>query len=106
VLEALCLFVGLPPRKSEDLDEEPFGETVAADDRVRVVLSALGQMHFFTAVEGDEALPFESMDHLGHRRRGEAEELRESSRNHVPAFIGERVDGLEILLDGGRSGNC
>jgi hypothetical protein len=93
--------VGLPPREPEHLDEEPFGQAMAAHDRVRVALPALGQMHFFTIVEGDQALSLEPMDHLGHRRRREAEELRESSRNDVPVLVGERVNSLEILLDGG-----
>jgi len=79
---------------------------MAADDRVGVTLPVLGQMHFFTVIQGDQPVPFEAMDHLGHRRRGEAQELREPCRNDVSALICERVNGLEILLDGRRSGNC
>jgi hypothetical protein len=46
------------------------------------------------------------MHHLRDRRRGEAEELGETRRNDVAVLIGERVNGLQILLDGGRSGDC
>jgi len=63
-------------------------------------------MHFFTAVERDQAITLEPMDHLRDRWRGEAEELREARRDDVAALISERVDGLEIFLGGGRSGNC
>jgi hypothetical protein len=43
-----------------------------------VALTALGQMHFFTVVQRDEALALEPMHHLGDRRSGEAEELGET----------------------------
>jgi hypothetical protein len=106
VLEALRFFVGLPPREPEDLDEEAFGEAMPANDRVRVALAGLGQMHFFTVVQLDKPLALESMDHLRDRGSGEAEELRETRRNDVAVLIGERVNRLEVLLDGGRIGNC
>jgi HD-GYP domain-containing protein (c-di-GMP phosphodiesterase class II) len=32
MLQALRLFVGLPPLEPEDLDEEPLGKAMAADD--------------------------------------------------------------------------
>jgi hypothetical protein len=63
-------------------------------------------MHFFTAVEGDEPLPLEPVDHLRDRRRREAEELGEACRDHVAALVRERVNRLQILFDGRRSGNC
>jgi len=44
--------------------------------------------------------------HLRHRRCREAEELREARRDDVSVLVPERVDGLEVLLDGRRSGNC
>ena len=106
VLEALRLFVGLPPLEPEHLDEEPFGEPMAADYRVGVALPALGQMHFFTVIQGDQPLALEPVDHLRHRRGGEAEKLGESRRDDMPVLVRERVNGLEILLDGGRCGNC
>jgi hypothetical protein len=46
------------------------------------------------------------MDHLRDRRSGEAEELGETRRNDVAVFIAKRVNGLEILLDSRRIGNC
>jgi hypothetical protein len=44
------------------------------------------------------------MDHLRDSRGREAEELGEARRNDVAVLIGERVNGLQILLDGRRSG--
>src|SRR2546426_635345 len=41
VLEALGLLVGLPPRESEDLDEEPLRQAVSPDDRVGLGLAGL-----------------------------------------------------------------
>jgi len=46
------------------------------------------------------------MDHLRDGGSGEAEELGETCRNDVSVLVGERVYGLEILLDGRRSGDC
>jgi hypothetical protein len=46
------------------------------------------------------------MNHLRDGGSREAEELRETRRNDVSVLIAERVNSLEILLDGGRSGNC
>jgi hypothetical protein len=106
MFQALGLFVGLPPLEPEDLDQEPLGEAMAADDRVRVALAGLGQMHFFTLVQRDQPVPLEAMDHLRDRGRREAEELGKTRRNDVSVLIAERVNRLEILLDGGRSGNC
>jgi hypothetical protein len=63
-------------------------------------------MHFFTVVKRDQALPLEPMNHLRDGGSREAEELRETRRNDVSVLIAERVNSLEILLDGGRSGNC
>src|SRR2546430_5561986 len=99
VLESLGLFVGLPPLESEDLDEETFGEAMAADDRVGVALPALGQMHFFTFVEGDKAIALKSVHHLRHRRGREAKDLPEAPRANVSVLVPERVDGPEVLLD-------
>jgi len=70
------------------------------------MLARLGQMHFFTVIQRDKAIPLESVDHLGDRRCGESEELRETRRNDMSALVTEGVNGLEILLDRGRSGNC
>jgi hypothetical protein len=63
-------------------------------------------MHFFTVVEGNEAFALESVDHLRNGRCGETEELGEPRRDDVSVLVGERVNGLEILLDGRRRGNC
>jgi hypothetical protein len=63
-------------------------------------------MHFFTVVERDKTLALEAMNHLGNRRRREAQELRQSRRDDAAVLVGERVDGLQILLDGRRSGDC
>ena len=106
MLEALGLFVGLPPLEAEHFDEEPFGEAMSANDRVRVTLPGRGQMHFFTLIQRDQPLPLQAVDHLRNSRGGEAQELGEASRNDVAALIAERVNRLEVLLDGGRSGNC
>jgi hypothetical protein len=46
------------------------------------------------------------MDHLRDCRRGEAEELREARRYDVAVLIAKRVNGLEILLDGGCVADC
>jgi len=46
------------------------------------------------------------VDHLRDGGSGEAEELGETRRNDVAVLVGERVDGLEILLDRRRSGDC
>jgi hypothetical protein len=63
-------------------------------------------MHFFTVVEGNEAFALKSVDHLRDRRCRKPEELGEARRDDVPVLVGERVNGLEILLDGRRGGNC
>src|SRR5207247_3673432 len=102
VLEALGLFVGLPPLEAEHFDEEPLGEAMSPNDRVRVTLPGRGQMHFFTVVQRDEALPLQAMDHLRNRRRGEAQELGEASRTDVAALLAERVERLAVRLYGGR----
>ena len=106
VLEALRLFVCFPPLESEHLDQEPFGEAMATHDRVGVALPGLGQMHFFTLVQGDQALALKAMDHLRDGRCGEAKELGQARRNDVSILVGEGVDRLQVLLDGRRSGNC
>ena len=106
MLEALGLFVGLPPFEPEHLDEEALRKTMATHDRVGVTLARLGQMHFFTVIQRDEPVALESMDHLRNGWCRESEELREARRNDVPVLVRERVDRLEILLDGRRSGNC
>jgi hypothetical protein len=106
MLEALRLLVCLPPLEPQNLDEEPFGEAMPADDGVRVTLTRLGQMHFFTVVERDQPFALQPMDHLGDGGRRESEELGETRRNDVSVLIAKRVNRLEILLDGGRLGNC
>ena len=58
-------------------------------------------MHFFTVVQRDQALPLQAVDHLRNSGGGEAQEFSEASRNDVAALIAERVDRLEVLLDGG-----
>jgi hypothetical protein len=63
-------------------------------------------MHFFTVVQCDQALALEPVDHLRYGRGGEAQELRQACRDDVAVLVGERVDGLEVLLDGWRCGNC
>jgi hypothetical protein len=98
--------VGLPPLEPEDLDEETFGEAMAADDRVGVVLTGLGQMHFFTVIQRDQPLALEPVDHLRDGRRREAKELRQARRNDVPVLVAKCVNRLEILLDGGRVADC
>jgi hypothetical protein len=40
------------------------------------------------------------VDHLGHGRCGEAEEVGEARRNDMATLVGERIDGLQVLLDG------
>ena len=106
VLQSLRLFVGLPPREPEHLDEKPLREPMAANDRVGVALPRLGQMHFFTVVQRDQAVPLEPMDHLRDGQSGEAEEVRQARRDDVAVLVAQGVDRLEILLDGGRLDNC
>jgi hypothetical protein len=63
-------------------------------------------MHFFTVIEGDQTLALEPVDHLGYGRCGEAQELGEPRRDDMSVLICQRVDRLEVLLDGRRSGDC
>src|SRR6185437_8471987 len=106
MLEAFGLFVGLPPFESKNLDEESLSQAMSTHDRVGLMLAVLGQMHFFTVVQSDQAIAFEAVDHLGHGRRRESEKLCETRRHDVAALIPERVDRLEVLLNGGRCGDC
>jgi hypothetical protein len=40
------------------------------------------------------------VDHLGNGGGGEPQELGQTRRDDVSALVGERVDGLQVLLDG------
>jgi hypothetical protein len=79
---------------------------MAPDDGVGVMLTALGQMHFFTVVQRDEAVALEPVDHLRNGRGRKAQELRETRRNDVPVLVAQRVNRLEILLDRGCCSDC
>ena len=99
MLEALGLLVGLPPRESEDLDEEPLRQAVSPDDRVGLGLAGLGQMHFLMAAQRDEAVALEAVHHLGYGRSREAEEIGQAGGHDGPALVGQRVDRLQVFLD-------
>jgi len=64
VLDALRLLVGLPPFVPEEVGEHPLGETVATDDVRREHPTLLGKMHFFTAIELDQPIALDSVEHL------------------------------------------
>jgi hypothetical protein len=63
-------------------------------------------MHFFTVIEDNKTFALESVDHLRNGWSRKPEELGEARRDDVSVLVGECVDGLQILLDGGRRGNC
>ena len=79
---------------------------MTADDVRRQDPALLGKMHFFTAVEVDEALAPEPTEHLRDGRRGDTQKGRQAGADDTRAFVGERVDGLEIFLDRGRAVDC
>ena len=99
VLDPLGLLVRLPPLVAEEVDEHPLGEPMPADDVSREVAAATGKMHFFMTVERDEPFALEAVEHFRNGRRGHSHEARQAGADDGATLIGERVDGLEILLD-------
>jgi len=79
---------------------------MTADDVRRQDPALLGKMHFFTAVEVDEALAPKPTEHLRDGRRGDTQKGRQAGADDTRAFVGERVNGLEIFLDRRRAIDC
>ncbi len=98
VLDALGLLVRLPPLVTKEVDQHAFRESVPADDRARGLQPALGKTDLSPLVQLQQSVPRHAMDHLRHRRRRYAQELREARADDLAALVGQRVDGLEVLL--------
>ena len=105
MLDALGLFVGLPPLVAEQINEHPLSEAMTPHDVVRQCLARLGKMHFFTSVQLDETLSLEPVDHLRDRGSRQPHEPRETRADHIRSLVGEGVDGLQVFLDRRRAGD-
>ncbi|HEY9325114.1 MAG TPA: hypothetical protein VIS26_00970, partial [Candidatus Limnocylindria bacterium] len=62
----------------------------------------LGQAHLLAVIELQEPVALEAMHHLGHGRRRDPKEFRETRPDDLAALVGKGVDGLEVFL--GRGG--
>src|SRR6266540_3632031 len=69
--------------------------------------ASLGEPDLLSVVEAEQPVALHPMDHLRHRGRRDTQEFREPCADDLATLVGERVDGLEVLLgrrrgDGGR----
>ena len=92
------LLVGVGPRQPEDVGEEALGEAVAAHDplgQARGPASAEPDR----AVDVDQAFALEALDHLRHRRAGDAEALGDAGLDDVDVVLVRARRCLAVLLE-------
>ena len=69
VLKALGLLMDLIPRNPQHVGEEPLDQSMAPDDRLRVLAARVGERDRLVTRARDVSVPLEPADHLVHRRR-------------------------------------
>jgi hypothetical protein len=106
VLEALGLVVRLPPGVAEDVDEEALDQPVAPHHPVRGGRAGRREAQLLAVVEGQQPIALEAVDHLRDRWRRDAQEFGQPRGDHAAVLVAERVDRLEVFLDGGRAGGA
>ena len=99
VLPAARLAVHLVPFQPDDIDEEALGQAVLAHDLLRQGLPTLSQREP-AAIPGHVPVLSQAVQHLGDRRCGPPQPLRDAGLNHRHTLLRERQHGLEVLLDG------
>ena len=98
VLPLASLGVGVGPRQAQHLGKEHLGQTVAAHHPLGQVHS-VGRQFDRPALEGNQALGLQAVDHLRHRRTGHLQPLGYPGLDDVDVVFGQLEDGLAILLE-------
>ena len=99
VLEYLGLRVHAVPGHAELLDEVGLEQPVMAEHLERDLPPLVGELHAAVWDMADVAERRELLHHRGHRRRTDAEPLRERRGRGDPVALLERVNRLCVVLD-------
>ncbi len=98
MLQALGLLVDLVPRDPEDVGEEALDQAMAADDRLRVVATVVGEAKRLVVGAADVAVALEPADHLVDGRRRELHRPGDVGPGDRQPGLLEPEHDLEVLL--------
>ena len=105
VLEQLGLLVDEVPGDVEHLDEQELEQPVVAQRAQRDAPALVGQPRALVALVLEQAELGEAAQHAADRAGGDAEPLGQRVGRHRPVEPRlERVDRLQVVLDGTRGG--
>ena len=102
VLQHLRLGVDFVPGHAEALHEEELEQPMVADDLERDAGAVLGEADPAVGLVLDETEGRQLGQHPGDRGGADLQPLRERRRRHGALAGVERVDRLDVVLDGGR----
>src|SRR6185437_1708466 len=86
------------PFEPDHVDEQAFGQTMAAHDGGRETAALVGEMQAAIAVQLDVAVIAEPADGLRHRSRREPQSLDQAGAHRHDAFFLDGEDRLEVFL--------
>jgi hypothetical protein len=102
VLEPLGFLVHVVPRDADHVGQEPLDQPVATDDRLGLLMPAVGEQKRPVVVARDIAVLLETAQHLVHRRGREPHRAGDVRPRDGQLRLHQPVDDLEVFLLGGR----
>ena len=97
VLPLAGLVVRFGPRQRQHVGQEALGEAVPAHHTLGELDAARGELDH--AVVGEQALRFESLDHLAHCWAADQEPIGDPGLDDVDVVFGQLEDALAVFLE-------